>query len=175
MLHEAALAYYLFYFKIIVPVLRNLQFCVDRCMIFWTSEKIGGHVNLTWSHVRRTCRNLSLFLSLACPSEFTFFSVHESWPGNECYWWKAVSFFSLNNFTAVMWCNWANDNRRYKRVMSLSVLHWWCHCQFCTGDRCKQDAMFFSGSLSRHLLSFLYKYSGIKLMSATRNLMLTIV
>ena len=25
-------------------------------MIFWTSEKIGGHVNLTWSHVRRTCR-----------------------------------------------------------------------------------------------------------------------
>ena len=33
-------------------------------MIFWTCEKIGGHVNLTWSHVRRTCRNVSLFLSL---------------------------------------------------------------------------------------------------------------
>ena len=33
-------------------------------MIFWTCEKIGGHVNLTWSHVRRTCRNFSLFLSL---------------------------------------------------------------------------------------------------------------
>ena len=24
----------------------------------------------------------------------------------------------------------------------------WCHSQFCTGDRCKQDAIFFSGSLS---------------------------
>ena len=33
-------------------------------MIFWTSEKNGGHVNLTWSHVWRTCRHLSLFLSL---------------------------------------------------------------------------------------------------------------
>ena len=33
-------------------------------MIFWTCEKIGGHVNLTWSHVRRTCRYFSLFLSL---------------------------------------------------------------------------------------------------------------
>ena len=33
-------------------------------MIFWTSEKIGRHVNLTWSHVRRTCRHFYLFLSL---------------------------------------------------------------------------------------------------------------
>ena len=47
-----------------MPVLRNLQFCVERCMIFWTCEKIGGHVNLTWSHVRRTCRHFSLFLSI---------------------------------------------------------------------------------------------------------------
>ena len=49
---------------IIVLVLRNLWFCVDRCMNFWTSEKIGGQVNLTWSLVRRTSRNFSLFLSL---------------------------------------------------------------------------------------------------------------
>ena len=36
-------------------------------MIFWACEKIGGHVNLTWSHVRWTCRIFSLFLSLAGP------------------------------------------------------------------------------------------------------------
>ena len=39
-------------------------------MIFWTCEKIGGHVNLTWSHVRRTCRIFSLFLSLLSTDEF---------------------------------------------------------------------------------------------------------
>ena len=39
-------------------------------MIFWTCEKIGGHVNLTWSHVRRTCRNFSLFLSLLRANAF---------------------------------------------------------------------------------------------------------
>ena len=31
---------------------------------FWTSETIGGQVNLTWSLIQRTSRNFSLFLSL---------------------------------------------------------------------------------------------------------------
>ena len=43
-------------------------------MIFWTSEKIGGHINLTWSRVWRTCRIFSLFLSLlvSCYVHFDF-------------------------------------------------------------------------------------------------------
>ena len=49
---------------IIVLVLVTLWFCVDRCMILWTSENISRHVNLTWSLVRRTGRNFSIFLSL---------------------------------------------------------------------------------------------------------------
>ena len=39
-------------------------FCIYRCVIFWTSEKSGGQVNLTRSLVRRTSGNFSLFLSL---------------------------------------------------------------------------------------------------------------
>ena len=48
---------------------------------FWTSEKIGGQVNLTWSLVRWTSRHFSLFLSLkthfTTPAKLFYSNLHQ--------------------------------------------------------------------------------------------------
>ena len=123
-------------------------------MIFWTSEKIGGHVNLTWSHVRRTCRHFSLFLSLISEAFCTVFSCytqhlrsHEKcWPTELkfalydgtviiVWWWTVADMWTWTDGYVTMCCVRNNGEPHVYMLLSVALFRGhklWLYSGFCS-------------------------------------------